>query len=67
MRTHHSPARIRRENAGTGPGGEGGSWLWGVFTVPRYLSESVPPIGLLAISLALSAFLVVVATVSLSS
>lgn len=35
--------------------------------MPSILSESLPPLGLLAISLALSAFLVAVVTVSLSS
>ena len=60
-------SRVKAHHSGNGPGGEGGSFLRSVFSAPAVLTESLPPIGLLVISLVLSAFLVVVATASLSS
>jgi hypothetical protein len=56
---------VKAHHSRNGPGGEGGSFLRSVFNAPSVLAESLPPIGLLAISLALSAFLVAVATSSL--
>lgn len=44
------------------PGGEGGSFLRSLFAAPSPVSEKLPPAGLLAVSLSLSAVLVVLVT-----
>jgi hypothetical protein len=50
-----------------GDEGEGGSLLRNVLSAPGDIAENLPPIGLLAITMMLSVFLVAVATAPVPS
>ena len=54
--------RLSGERSRSVPGGEGGSFLRSLFAAPSPVSERLPTAGLLAISLSLSAVLVVLLT-----
>jgi len=69
-----SPARSTNRPSGKarlnyfddGPGGEGGSAFRSFLASPTLLSEHLPPAGLLAVSLLLSALLVGLVTAALA-
>jgi hypothetical protein len=60
MRIH--VRRLSDEHSRSGPGGEGGSFLRSLFAAPSPVSDRLPAAGLLAVSLSLSAVLVVLLT-----